>query len=616
MPGKSKKTKTNSRKKFIISLIVGIISMVFTLSVGLEAWTLYVIFPQALIVSLIIDLIVVILSLIFNIISYKKYKKEVIAGLILSIESICLLLLFSPLIVNCLNDIYWEDKTIYKIGKEASESLFKKNIKKASQYAYRKNGRLPNSYDEIKEFISNSSLSYCKKITLSSTKNKIKYKGKGCTGYEYQGTIKGEIPLEAIKNVSGKKLTIYAYKSDSDFYIYSTKKTSQGSAYKLAGQHSFRCISTSCNLGTIVGPTLAQVNDGFYKYIYDYKGGKMIYQLDESSNAAEYIINKNNQETGIVLKNKYGQYGYYDINSQKTIDLKYNFIHKGTSDGKYIIASEKDSVSLLDASNGKKVISNANEISCATNLCKILTKNSSGESVSKAYSTTKRKYTLTDYDNIYDIQEDRIIAEKDGKMYELNNKYKIVKEYSTELVEFIHADLYHDLSGVKVIDSEDDLNKKIPKLNSKKKMKDYSMIITNERSLLSLENYSDIANCSSEDLVKLLMVYIYEPYYPCYNKKFIKEKIYELYDVNIDDIQESEKITVIGDYYCGYPGGGSDPSELVSQKEYEESNLYVYEYKFEYPNFINANSSGFIVTVKFKKVGDLYKLVSITRTEQ
>lgn len=549
--------------------------------VGLEAWTFYAIFPQALIVNLIIDVIVVILSLIFNIISYKKYKKEVIAGLILSIESIFLLLLFSPLIVNSLDEVYWQAKTISKIQKEVSESSFEKIIKEASQYQYRKNGRLPNNYDEIKEFISSSNQYQCQNITLSSTKNKIKYKGESCTGYEYQGTIKGEIPLETIKNVSGKKLTVYAYKSESDYYIYSTKKIAQGSAYKLVGQHSFRCISNLCDVEKTdgfykkaIGPTLIQVYDGLYKYVYDYKNGKTIYQLDNDSIATGYIINKNNQETGIVLENNYEKYGYYNIKNQKTIDLKYNGIYKGTADGKYIIESENDTVNLLDSSNGKKIISNVSQIFCTTNLCNISNKNNSGESASKAYDIKKGKYVLTDYSNIYDIQEDRIIAEKDGKIYELN---------------------------------------------SKKQIKNFSKMIANNRPIFDANSYSDIANTSPEMLVYLTMLNIsansQEPYNACYNKKFINDKIYELYDVNIGDIQELEKFIVIGDYYCDQLKGGYESVELISQKEYEESKLYIYEYKFEYPNYLNANSSGFIVTVKFKKVGNLYKLVSISRDE-
>lgn len=200
-------------------------------------------------------------------------------------------------------------------------------------------------------------------------------------------------------------------------------------------------------------------------------------------------------------------------------------------------------------------------------------------------------------DSIVNNQKNENLLENDNKdlesYIELNNENNI---------------------NTKVIEQESDLNRELPKINNLESMKQFSLIL----STLAYRGFDmpdlGISNSGSLSLIKIA-IYFNQEFEPntvfCFSKKHISDKIYEWFDIENISISKTGNIDswILNNYYCmgqGFGGGVFAEYEL-NETSYQEDKLYVYKYEYYIPDTKQTTE----ITVKFKKVQDLYKVHSI-----
>lgn len=163
---------------------------------------------------------------------------------------------------------------------------------------------------------------------------------------------------------------------------------------------------------------------------------------------------------------------------------------------------------------------------------------------------------------------------------------------------------------VKIINSESDLNPTgeyktaYYKLNSEENIKKYSQELAT-LAQIGLRGFS--SNPTAEEYAMLLyhrLVWSVDEQHFCIEKELMRTMILELYDKDLGKDFKVENYTPAGNYYCNGPGGGYGPGyTLVSQNEIIKDDTYTYKYIYA-----SEDKSQMVVTVVFKKVGNLYKL--------
>lgn len=182
-----------------------------------------------------------------------------------------------------------------------------------------------------------------------------------------------------------------------------------------------------------------------------------------------------------------------------------------------------------------------------------------------------------------------------------------------DLESYIELNNEHNIN-TKVVEQEGDIKKDLPKINDLESMKQFSLIL----SRLAYQGFDmpngEISNSGSLDLIEIA-IYFNQEFEQntvfCFSKKYISDKIYEWFDIENVSISKTGNMDswILNNYYCmgeGY-GGGSFPEYELNETSYQEDKLYVYKYEYYIPDTKQTTE----ITVKFKKVQDLYKVHSI-----
>lgn len=157
-------------------------------------------------------------------------------------------------------------------------------------------------------------------------------------------------------------------------------------------------------------------------------------------------------------------------------------------------------------------------------------------------------------------------------------------------------------SGCTYIDSDEDLDN-YSKLNSLDKVEKYADEIAVDVNIGGISNFKS-SSANESDLFHMVAMHLGREY--CFERNYVKDKVYELYNVNID---VSKNFTSYdGNYFCSQEGGGGSAWMLESKNPSVESNNYTWSYL--YRSQVD-NSSYETINIKFIYVDGLYKLSEV-----
>lgn len=158
------------------------------------------------------------------------------------------------------------------------------------------------------------------------------------------------------------------------------------------------------------------------------------------------------------------------------------------------------------------------------------------------------------------------------------------------------------------------------KLDSLEKASSYSKTLAWQAAIgIGADNeYADMSKVAASDLyyLTILKLNAYSYYdgeyadYLCFEKSYLKSKVFELYDVNVDAGDDSWVGMKSNKYFCSGPGMGAGYSSLyLENEEYSVvDGIHIWKYYFGHTE---SDTLKYTMTTEFKVVDGLYKLKSL-----
>lgn len=156
--------------------------------------------------------------------------------------------------------------------------------------------------------------------------------------------------------------------------------------------------------------------------------------------------------------------------------------------------------------------------------------------------------------------------------------------------------------GCTYITSDSDL-KEYNKLNTLDKAEVYSDEVALNVNIGVYPKEFKNNEASAYDLFAMMAKYL--GYNSCFEKNYAKDKIYELYNVNINT--SINFTTYSGNYYCDTQGGGGSPYALENKDYKTDSNNHIWTYLYR----SQEDGSTKTIITKFIYTDGLFKLVEI-----